>query len=204
MARRIAGSELPRAAGSVVLAAMWATFAWRHTAAYVQTGHLSYVVFCLSETLQATLFLVRFRPASVSTRVTDWVIAVGATAAPLFLVPHPDGLGWQGEALVVSGALLQLVSLMSLNRSFAIVPAKRKIRTGGMYRIVRHPVYAAYVIMFSGYVWANTTAWNVALYFLIVACNIARIGNEEKHLGADADYREYATRVRYRLVPFVY
>jgi protein-S-isoprenylcysteine O-methyltransferase Ste14 len=197
-------SELRRAGGSVLLAVLWAVFAYRHVVAYVQTGHLSYVVFCVSETLQAALFVLRFRPATVSTRAADWIIAVGATFAPLFFVPHADGLGGSGQALVVAGALLQILGLLSLNRSFAIVPAKRRIRTGGMYRIVRHPVYAAYVIMFSGYVWANTTPWNVALYCLIVASNIARIANEEKHLGVDAEYRAYADRVRYRLVPLIY
>jgi hypothetical protein len=41
--------------------------------------------------------------------------------------------------------LLVLAATLRLGRSFGIVATNRGIQTGGLYRIVRHPIYAAYV-----------------------------------------------------------
>jgi protein-S-isoprenylcysteine O-methyltransferase Ste14 len=193
-----------QAATSSALALVWAFFAYRHVVVFSTTGNWSYLAFCFSETLQAVLFVFRFAPASVSTRRFDWVVAIAGTVLPLFLQPHPEGLDTHGGALVVTGLVMQVLGLASLNRSFAIVAAKRQIRTQGMYRLLRHPIYSAYLLLFSGYVFGNTTAWNVTLYCLFVACLLLRVASEERHLSIDKDYRAYAAAVRYRLIPFLY
>ncbi len=200
---RKAGSfKLQHVAAGLALAAIMALFAYRHIRAFADTSEWAYLVFCLSETLQATLFVVRYEPVTVSADPMDWTVALAGSVLPLLLIPAETGP--QLSALIVTGTVLQIFSLVSLNRSFAVVAAKRKIRTNGMYRIVRHPIYASYLILFSGYVWANATAWNVSLYCAIVACIVGRVLSEERHLCADRAYREYTTEVRYRLVPFLF
>jgi protein-S-isoprenylcysteine O-methyltransferase Ste14 len=73
-----------------------------------------------------------------------------------------------------------------------------------MYRFVRHPMYASYLLLFSGYLLGNTTTWNLAVYVFSVCFMLLRILREERHLSADPEYRQYASRVRYRLVPYFY
>lgn len=196
--------QLIHGAAGLALAAIWGLFAYRHINVFGQTGEWRYLVFCMSETLQAALFVLRYRPVSVSNNPVDWAVAVAGTVAPLFFVPHESGFGPLPGALIVMGALMQMLGLFSLNRSFAIVAARRKIKTSGMYRVVRHPIYASYLVLFSGYVWANATLWNISLFSVIVGCIVARIVREERHLRADSTYREYTTQVRYRLVPFLF
>jgi protein-S-isoprenylcysteine O-methyltransferase Ste14 len=94
--------------------------------------------------------------------------------------------------------------MCSLNRSFALVAAKRSIKTRGMYRFIRHPLYASYLVMFSGYLLANTTTANLVVYLITMACLFARILREEKHLALDSGYRQYMLEVRYRVFPGIF
>jgi protein-S-isoprenylcysteine O-methyltransferase Ste14 len=192
------------AATGVALAVVWGVFAYRHVLVFLSSGNWTYLAFCFSETLQAALFIFRRPPVSVSARRSDWAVAIAGTVLPMFLQPHPGGLDTHGGGLVLAGLVMQVLGLVSLNRSFAIVAAKRQIRTQGMYRLLRHPIYSAYLLLFSGYVWGNTTAWNVSLYCLFVVCLLIRVAREERHLWMDAEYRAYTDAVRYRLIPFVY
>ncbi len=198
------GSRVTHGAAGLILAPIWGLFAYSHVNAFMQSAEWPYLVFFVSETLQAGLFLIRSEAESVSTNPGDWAVAIAATVAPLCFVPAEAGFGAHVGAVIVVGVLLQIFGLVSLNRSFAIVAAKRKIRTSGMYRAVRHPIYASYLVLFSGYVWGNATSWNICLFSLVVVCIVVRALREERHLRADLSYRDYTKQVRFRLVPFLF
>jgi protein-S-isoprenylcysteine O-methyltransferase Ste14 len=106
--------------------------------------------------------------------------------------------------VIALGTVLQIISLISLNRSFALVAAKREIKTAWMYCIVRHPLYASYFLVFSGYVLAHTTMANLFVYMITMGFLCVRIFREERHLALDPAYRTYMLEVRYRLLPFVF
>jgi protein-S-isoprenylcysteine O-methyltransferase Ste14 len=110
----------------------------------------------------------------------------------------------KAKFLIVVGISVQIAGLMSLNRSFGIVPAKREIKTAGMYRLVRHPLYAAYFVAFTGYVLANTSTANLVVYIAEISLQILRLLREEKHLSMDYAYRAYMKRVKFRIVPLIY
>ena len=95
------------------------------------------------------------------------------------------------------------MSLISLNQSFALVPAIRKIKTGWMYRFVRHPIYASYCLTFMGYVLTNTNSANIVAYLVSMTFLLIRIVREEKHLALNPVYIEYMSKVRYRLIPYI-
>jgi len=75
----------------------------------------------------------------------------------------------------------------------------------GPYRIMRHPGYAGNILPLLGIVLALGSVWTVipAVVALIIA--IVRTALEDRILQEELPgYREYAQRVRYRLLPGIY
>ena len=75
----------------------------------------------------------------------------------------------------------------------------------GPYRIMRHPGYAGNILPLLGIVLALSSVWTVipAVVALIIA--IVRTALEDRTLQEELPgYREYAQRVRYRLLPGIY
>ena len=188
----------------MLLPTFWIVFAYAHMQAFLTTRDWSLLLFCLSETLVAVLYIVRRDPKTVSEFPLDWFAAILGTFAPLFLRPAAWGILPQASFAIAAGAIIQLFGLISLNRSFALVAAKREIKTAWMYRIVRHPIYASYCLTFTGYVLANTTLANLVIYVITMVFIWVRVFREEKHLALDPEYRRYMLEVRYRLIPFVF
>jgi protein-S-isoprenylcysteine O-methyltransferase Ste14 len=98
----------------------------------------------------------------------------------------------------------QIMAKLSLNRSFGMVPANRGVVTSGLYGLVRHPVYASYLLGHIAFLLANPTLWNASLYAVALGLQLARMQAEERLLRRDPVYAAYAQSVRYRLVPGLY
>ena len=96
---------------------------------------------------------------------------------------------------------MQIVAILSLNRSFGIVPANRGIKTGGLYRLVRHPLYLSYVVHQIGYVLNNWSEYNICVFVGATLFQVLRIYREEQFLISDPAYRAYMSRTRSRLIP---
>ena len=189
---------------SIAMACLWAFFASAHVVGYLHSGDWSYLLFCVAETLAALFFIVRSAPVSVSTDAGDWLLAIGATFAPFLLSPADMAI-WPGARyLLAVGSLLQIAGLLSLNRSFGLVAAQRDIKTGGVYRVIRHPLYASYLISLSGYLLANTSLANTVIYVATMTMMVMRLLREERFLSTDVRYRVYMRQVKYRLLPFIF
>lgn len=189
---------------SIAMAGLWVFFASAHVVGYLHSDDWSYLLFCAAETLAALFFVVRSAPVSISTDAGDWLLAIGATFAPFLLSPADMAI-WPGARyLLAIGSLLQIAGLLSLNRSFGLVAAQREIKTGGAYRVVRHPLYASYLISLSGYLLANTSPANAVTYFATISMMVARLLREERFLSTDVRYRVYMRQVKYRLLPFIF
>ena len=189
---------------SITMACLWVFFASAHVVGFLHSGDWSYLLFCVAETLAALFFIVRSAPVSVSTDAGDWLLAIGATFAPFLLSPADMAI-WPGARyLLAIGSLLQIAGLLSLNRSFGLVAAQRGIKTRGMYRVVRHPVYASYLISSSAYLLTNASPMNGAVYILAMLMLVARLLREERFLATDVRYRMYMRQVKYRLLPFIF
>lgn len=75
----------------------------------------------------------------------------------------------------------------------------------GPYRIVRHPGYAGNILALPGIVLALSSLWTIipAAAALIIA--VIRTALEDRTLQEELPgYRDYARRVRYRLIPGIY
>ena len=91
-----------------------------------------------------------------------------------------------------------------LSRTVGVQKDQRVVDTG-LYGIVRHPMYAATIGLFLSIPVVLGSWLALACFVPYVAVIAVRIGNEEKVLEAELDgYSEYKTRVRYRLIPFVW
>lgn len=109
-----------------------------------------------------------------------------------------------GLVIVTLAACLSLISLLSIGTLFGIRPALRGLATRGPYRLVRHPMYLAYVLSDIGY---NLEEWNVGTVLAVMggwASLLYRIGTEERLLSQDDRWPTYANSVRYRLVPGIW
>jgi protein-S-isoprenylcysteine O-methyltransferase Ste14 len=160
----------------------------------------------VSETLTALLVLIR-RRGPMATSLYAWAIAIAGTCAPLLVLPTPGGSEFPvavGATLMTTGLFVSLAAKAFLRRSFGIVAASRGVRRGGPYRLVRHPMYAGYIVTHIGFLMLNPSFWNAAVYALAWATVVMRIAEEEKILSQDLAYRDFQGDVRYRLFPGLY
>lgn len=188
----------------IILAIAFGTFAYAHLKGFQRTHEWMLLLFCFSEMLTAVFILFRSDPETVSVVHFDWIVGIAGTFAPLLLRPASWGIAPYAKYAIVVGVMIQIAGLVSLNRSIAVVPAKRKIKTEGLYRMVRHPLYAAYFLIFSGYVLMNSSVENLIVYVITMGLLFVRVFREEDHLAQDSLYREYMQKVSYRVIPFVF
>ncbi|WP_426162586.1 methyltransferase family protein [Pseudoduganella sp. R-34] len=189
---------------TAALASVWLLFSVAHARAFNATGDWAYLLFVASETLVAALFMLRSEPAAVSHSPLDWALAIASTGAPFFFAPSGEGLLPAARALIVAGVLLQICGLLSLNRSFGLVAARRQIKTTGLYRWIRHPLYASYLLSYVGYVLSNSSLGNAVTCLLASMLLLARLVREERFLSRDSEYLLYMRRVKYRILPMVF
>jgi len=75
----------------------------------------------------------------------------------------------------------------------------------GPYRIVRHPGYAGNILALPGTVLAFGSVWTIVPVIVALIIAVIRTALEDKTLQEELPgCREYASRVRYRLIPFVF
>ena len=119
---------------------------------------------------------------------------------------RPDGLHprWGLEV----GLVLQLVGLLgclwsfaSLGRSFGFAAADRGLVRRGPYAVVRHPIYASYVVLQFGYLLQSLSLRNLLVVLAATACNAGRAMAEERVLATNPEHAVYRASVRWRLLP---
>jgi protein-S-isoprenylcysteine O-methyltransferase Ste14 len=167
--------------------------------------NLDAALFVISELLSVFLILTRRSATIVSPRPLDWALSFTAVNAPLLAAPAAAGTFSQiGTALMFVGMVIQISAKTVLWRSYGLIPANRGIKTGGPYRVVRHPMYAGYSLTHIGFLLGFPSLQNSFLYLTTLLIEIARLLREELILNQDPLYRDYAARVRYRLIPALF
>jgi protein-S-isoprenylcysteine O-methyltransferase Ste14 len=75
----------------------------------------------------------------------------------------------------------------------------------GPYRIVRHPGYAGNLLALAGIIMALNSMWTLIPVVVALLIAVIRTALEDKTLHEELPgYRDYAQRVRYRLIPWIY
>jgi protein-S-isoprenylcysteine O-methyltransferase Ste14 len=181
-----------------------ALFVWSGVQHYEATHSLVGAGFIAAQLWVVVAYLVR-RPASVvSQRTCDWLLAFGGTFGGVLFRPagaHPHWGIVAGLDLQVVGLTICVVSFFSLGRSFGFAPANRGLKSRGSYAVVRHPIYASYVLLQLGYVLQSISVQNAIVMVLVCGCNVGRTLAEERLLASSTTYDEYRAHVRWRLIP---
>lgn len=174
---------------------------------WADTSRYTLLLLLVSEGLTVALLL--FARKAVLRDLSP--VAIGATTLALSFFLFFEYTGtlrlipeWAGAAIQLFGIAWQILSKLTLGRSFGVLPAARGLVTHGPYRVVRHPIYLGYLIAHVGFLLGNFSLQNVLVLGALYCAQIVRMLREEAVLGESGEYRDYAARVRWRLVPFVF
>ena len=119
----------------------------------------------------------------------------------------PDWAVWVAAALFLACYLLYAEVLREntyLSRTIEVQENQKVIDTG-LYGIVRHPMYSATTLLFLAMPLVLASPISFAIMLLYIPLIVIRIKNEEKVLEAGlSGYKDYKTRVKYRLLPFIW
>jgi protein-S-isoprenylcysteine O-methyltransferase Ste14 len=180
-------------------------------------------------TIVPSLYLARQNPAALQRRMHSGPLAEGRTVQKFIIVGVIVGLlammmlsafdhrfGWSsvpaavcviGDVLIVIGLTLGMLVVVQNGYAAATVRVEdgQQLASTGLYKLVRHPMYAASVILMVGMPLALGSYWGLLPLILGIVALVFRILDEEKLLTQDlGGYREYRQRVRYRLMPYVW
>ncbi len=166
---------------------------------------LTEILLITQGSLLAFFFIFRQRPKATSWHFGDVITSLLGTFAPFLFIPT-DAVEPKivGIILQMIGSSLCVLSLVSLNRSWGVLPAVRIIKVNGMYQLVRHPVYASYLIFNTGYLINHPSFYNICVGVFCFLSQILRIYSEERFLVSDPLYKNYQQKVRWRLIPFIF
>ncbi len=85
------------------------------------------------------------------------------------------------------------------------VQKNQKVVDAGLYGIVRHPMYAATILLFLSVPLVLGSLFSFIIFLIYPAITVKRIKNEEEVLERELEgYSEYKSRVKHRLIPFVW
>jgi protein-S-isoprenylcysteine O-methyltransferase Ste14 len=151
------------------------------------------------------LLAARDRAISFTPKPVDYVYTLLGLGSPLLFQPTPSGRPLiVGPLFEFAGLVLVVGAFLSLNRSFGLAPENRGIKTAGVYRFVRHPMYLGYILTETGFVLDNSSLFNLLIFGISVLFLLLRLRAEEQLLQQDHAYRTYARRTRWKLVPFMF
>jgi protein-S-isoprenylcysteine O-methyltransferase Ste14 len=141
------------------------------------------------------------------------LIMTAALAGMLILSALDYRFGWSEipAALSVAAQVLAAIGLYitflvvkenSFSASTVRVFKDQKVVSTGPYALVRHPMYSGTLLLVLATPVALGSWWGLLPVLLVIPALVWRIFDEEKLLNAELPgYAEYASRVRYRLVP---
>ncbi len=143
---------------------------------------------------------------------TSWLFVAGqfvllglivlVRGGPMWTVPVVVARAAQGAEVV--GILLVVVAATSLGRGLTAAPlpnAHAVLRTDGLYRFVRHPIYSGLLLFALARTLGSGSALTAAACLLLVVLINAKARWEERHLSERfPGYRDYSARTP-RFVP---
>lgn len=124
----------------------------------------------------------------------------GWSNVPVWLVILSDVVIFLGYAIVFF-----VFKENSYTSRIIEVQKGQKLITTGPYSVVRHPMYVGVILMYLFMPLALGSYWAMIFFVPVIALILARTMDEERVLLKGLKgYKEYAKKVRYRLIPGVW
>ncbi len=202
-------------------------FAAAGTFDYWQAWAFLAIYFTLS--LAITLYLMKKDPALLARRMSGGPFAekepsqriimsfASVGFIGLLVLPGLDHrFGWSqmpayvaiaGDILVVLGwvGIFFVFRENSFSSATIELAADQRVISTGPYALVRHPMYAAALVMLLGMPIALGSWWGVLTMAAVVPAVVWRLLDEERFLARNLPgYTEYQRKVGYRLLPLVW
>ena len=162
------------------------------------------IAFLIHNLIMLALILVRRPHLAIDRSLFHQAVALAAFFSGLAFrdtITANQALLTASRAVTGAAAILGILTLINLGRSFGILISVRKIRTDWLYRIVRHPMYLTDILWKVGMILKKPSLLNAGIMAFGVACYVYRALLEEKFLSQYPEYRRYMTKVRYRFIP---
>jgi protein-S-isoprenylcysteine O-methyltransferase Ste14 len=156
-----------------------------------------------------------FAEGERSQKIIMAITSLGFVA--LLVVPGLDRrFGWSsmpGFVAILGDLLLLLgwLGILAVFRANSYAAATIQVTSGqtvistGPYALVRHPMYAAALLMLLGIPIALGSWWGALVLLALIPALGWRLIDEERLLLRDLDgYAEYRRKVRWRLIPYIW
>ena len=171
---------------------------------FMRTGRVTGLLFLLSESLVVVLTLIRRRACRVDRSVSAALLTAVSFVGPV-LVRVVNGPALVPDVLTAMistvGVGIVIAGKLTIGRSFGLIPANRGIVDRGPYNVVRHPIYAGYLLTHAATLVAYPSVWNLTVTIAADTALVLRALIEERVLSADVSYQAYCRRVGWHLVP---
>lgn len=146
-----------------------------------------------------------------------WVVAQLPLLVLAFWVPHRTGRAWPhlvpdaatgaGLLLIAIGVVMVAMAIRTLGPALTPFPRPLEytmLRTGGIYALVRHPIYCGLLAVAWGWSLYLHSAWGIAFDVLLFAFFDRKAAREERWLAERfPEYPAYRQRVK-KLIPGLY
>jgi len=152
------------------------------------------------------LVMQRPRPRHQDASFTTIAIAIGATLLPVLY--GVLGVNVRPSSLVITAQAFALAlmgaALVCRGTNFSVLPHYRSLVATGPYRLIRHPIYASYLLFDGALVVGARSEIGAILWIVELALLSVRARIEEQLLAeSNPEYLCYSAATHCRLIPFL-
>jgi len=131
----------------------------------------------------------------------NWMLFLAKAIFPkIGSVAVPTYLSWIAVILLMSGSLLFIPAVLQLGSSlrYGIPEEETKLRTNGIFRISRNPLYLGLFIICTGSCLYYPNLLNIAFFIYTLVFHLKIIRKEEEFLAArfGEEWKNYTLKVR--------